>query len=238
MPRSPFRSRPSSDSTARPRGNIIAVVAVLLIHIERKQVTPAYTTTSRSPLDPTHADASAVNASRRSRRCAIMPFGEDEAADEQKNDGIGERRVRDLRGGDAEDDAQRRPEQRGDGERQRLRHPEHDHQREHGPDALRGRSQRARQQQNRDRQRRSGDQAECLAPSIERFLRRRVSLGRHAADIMVYDRPFLDSSSRYGSHRGHSPWCSRLRRSSGPLAASRDVTAFMLPRSQSRSLPC
>ena len=116
----------------------MAVVAVLLIHIERKQVTPAYATTSRSPLDPTHADASAVNASRRSRRCSDHPFGEDEASDEEKYDGVGERRIRDLSGGDAEDDAQRRTEQRGHGERQRLGHPEHDHQREHRANALRG----------------------------------------------------------------------------------------------------
>ena len=39
----------------------------------------------------------------------------------------------DLSRGDAEDDAERRTEQRGNSERQRLGHPEHDHQREHRP---------------------------------------------------------------------------------------------------------
>src|SRR5687768_13372157 len=63
-----LRSPPSSDNTASPSGNIIAVVAVLLIHIDKKHVTPAYATTNRRPLEPTHSDASAVNASRRSSR--------------------------------------------------------------------------------------------------------------------------------------------------------------------------
>ncbi len=64
-----LRPRPISASTASPRGNIIAVVAVLLIHMEITQVTDEYTTTRRKPLRPIHGDASAVNAMRRSRRC-------------------------------------------------------------------------------------------------------------------------------------------------------------------------
>ena len=143
--------------------------------------------------EPQPARADPCRRERGERQPAIEavgdhPFGEDEAADEEKNDGIGERRVCDLSGGDAEDDAERRPEQRGNSERQRLRHPEDDHQREHRAYALRGRRQARRHEQNREREQRAGDQAECLASPIEGFFAGRVCLGRHAADIMEQER--------------------------------------------------
>jgi hypothetical protein len=47
----------------------MAVVAVLLTHIEMAVVSAPYTTRSRRALVPTNGEASAVNASRRSRPC-------------------------------------------------------------------------------------------------------------------------------------------------------------------------
>ena len=83
----------------------MAVVAVLLIHIERNAVTLAYATTSRRPLEPTHADDE-----RREREAPVEAMhdhalGENEAADEKEDDGIGKWRKRHLRGGHAKQDA-------------------------------------------------------------------------------------------------------------------------------------
>ena len=50
--------------TDSPIGNIIAVVAVLLIHIDKPVVTAVYTTSTRTALEPTSGDDSAVNAMR------------------------------------------------------------------------------------------------------------------------------------------------------------------------------
>ena len=52
-----------------PIGNIMAVVAVLLIHIEIAAATPPYTNRMRAGLPPTSRDDSAPNAMRRSRWC-------------------------------------------------------------------------------------------------------------------------------------------------------------------------
>jgi hypothetical protein len=49
-----------------PIGNIMAVVAVLLIHIEMTVPTRPYITRMRVPLVPTQRDASALKAMRRS----------------------------------------------------------------------------------------------------------------------------------------------------------------------------
>ena len=55
-----------------PMGNIIAVVAVLLIHIEMHVATAPNTSRMRVGLPPTARDDSAPNAIRRSRPCANM----------------------------------------------------------------------------------------------------------------------------------------------------------------------
>ncbi len=143
-----------------PIGNIIAAVAVLLIHIEM--------TTETAPNDDEEASGAAADQARRQRRerdasveaVHVHRLGEDEAPDEQEDDGIGERRER-LRGrSDLQHDGEQRPEQRRDGERKRLGDPEHDDQDDDGRQAMRLRRERCHREgeddEEQERRQRAG----------------------------------------------------------------------------------
>ena len=113
-----------------PIGNIIAVVAVLLIHIEIAGRDRAV-----HEQNPGRAAADRARRQRAERDAPVEAvhehrLGQHEAADEQEDDRIGERREDGARRGDLQDDRQHRADERGHGQRQRLGHPEdHHHQR-------------------------------------------------------------------------------------------------------------
>ena len=134
-------------------------------------------------IDHEHADGARSHERRRQRRegdAAVDAvhehrLGQDEAADEQKDDGIGKRRERAACVSDPEDNGEHRAEHRRDGHRQRLGHPEHDHKghdRGH-PMARNGEGHRQRQQHEQHRRREP--EPNGAAPAIESLLRRRVA---------------------------------------------------------------
>ena len=91
--------------------------------------TAPYTTRIRVGLLPTSRDDK-----RAERDAPVEPvdehrFGEHEAADEQEDDRVGERRERGARRSHLQDDRQHRSDERGDRQRQRLGDPEDDHHR-------------------------------------------------------------------------------------------------------------
>ena len=156
-----------------PIGNIIAVVAVLLIHIEI-----AGRDRPEHEQDPRGAAANRARRQRAERNPAIETVGEHrlgqhEAADEEKDDRIGKRREDDARRRDLQDDGQHRPDERGHGERQRLGDPEDHHHQQDGrqPVCWRGQSGcgAARRTSSASGPR---DEPDRPAPPIEQLFRR------------------------------------------------------------------
>ena len=143
-----------------PIGNIMAAVAVLLIHIDR--------TTDDAAKDQQEATRAAADQPRRQGREGDAPvqavdvhrFREDETADEEEDDRIGKRRERLRRRRDPQHDGQQRPEQRRDGERQRFGDPQHHDEDDDGREAVGLRRQRrdrqGEHQQEQERRRRTG----------------------------------------------------------------------------------
>ena len=113
-----------------PMGYIIAVVAVLLIHIERSMVIPPNTSRMRVALVPTKRCGQRRVGNPLIDAVHEHRLGQDEAADEDEDHGIGERRERRADRDDPQDHREHRAEHRGDRERQRLGDPEHDHHRQ------------------------------------------------------------------------------------------------------------
>ena len=160
----------------RPIANIIAVVAVLEIHAEMSAVARA-----EGEQDAARAWRRPREATTPRRRAAVEAVeedrpGEDERADEEEHQRVGERREDVLRGRDAEHHARRRAEERGDRQRQRLRHPEDHHRREHAGEPVRLRGQRRASGARRARGR---------APAPAWLRRSRVRVQRRRARSLV-----------------------------------------------------
>ncbi len=153
----------------RPIGNIIAVVAVLLIHIEMPVATAPKTNRIRVGLPPTARDDRAPNAIRRSRPCANIASASMKLPMNRKMIGSakGARTVR--AGADLKNHREHRADQRRHRERQRLGHPQHHHHRQDGRETMRRRGQRQRREQHGNQQQRAANQSHRAAAAVEQL---------------------------------------------------------------------
>ena len=103
-------------------------------------------------------------------------FGEHEAADEEKDDRVGERREDRARRRHLQDDRQHRADEGGDRERQGLGDPENHHHQQDGRQPVRGRGNRHRCREQDEQRERPGDEADGPAAPVEELLGRRVGL--------------------------------------------------------------